>query len=81
MSLYRGGFLSEDEGEPWPVTMRERLRGRFIHAVAEPGGAWSSQEADSDRVLSARSGCRSGHRAVLSGLMRCYAASNAAAKR
>jgi DNA-binding SARP family transcriptional activator len=37
MSLYRGAFLAEDDGEPWPVTMRERLRGRFIHAVAEIG--------------------------------------------
>lgn len=37
LSLYRGAFLAEDDGEPWPVTTRERLRGRFIHAVAEVG--------------------------------------------
>ncbi|HXV39899.1 MAG TPA: BTAD domain-containing putative transcriptional regulator [Steroidobacteraceae bacterium] len=37
LGLYRGAFLAEDEGEPWAVTMRERLRGRFIHAVAEAG--------------------------------------------
>jgi LuxR family transcriptional regulator, maltose regulon positive regulatory protein len=37
LSLYRGSFLAEDDGEPWPVTMRERLRGRFIHAIAEAG--------------------------------------------
>jgi DNA-binding SARP family transcriptional activator len=37
LELYRGAFLAEDEGEPWSVTMRERLRGRFIHAVAEAG--------------------------------------------
>lgn len=37
LGLYRGAFLAEDEGEPWSVTMRERLRGRFIHAVAEAG--------------------------------------------
>ncbi len=35
LGLYRGGFLAEDEGEPWPVTMRERLRGKFIHALGE----------------------------------------------
>ena len=37
LGIYRGAFLTEDEGEPWSVTMRERLRGRFIHAVAEAG--------------------------------------------
>ncbi|HEY7752409.1 MAG TPA: BTAD domain-containing putative transcriptional regulator [Steroidobacteraceae bacterium] len=37
LDVYRGAFLAEDEGEPWSVTMRERLRGRFIHAVAEAG--------------------------------------------
>lgn len=33
LRLYRGGFLVEDEGEPWSVTMRERMRGKFIHAL------------------------------------------------
>jgi two-component SAPR family response regulator len=37
LALYRGGFLAEDEGEPWAVTARERLRGRFIHAAGEAG--------------------------------------------
>jgi len=37
LAIYRGAFLAEDEPEPWAVTMRERLRGRFIHAVAEAG--------------------------------------------
>jgi pentatricopeptide repeat protein len=36
--LYRGAFLTEDEGEPWSVTLRERLRGKFIHALAEVAG-------------------------------------------
>src|SRR6202008_113191 len=26
LALYRGAFLAEEEGEPWPVAMRERLR-------------------------------------------------------
>lgn len=39
LALYRGAFLAEDEDEPWSVTMRERLRGRFVHAVAEAGAS------------------------------------------
>lgn len=33
LSLYRGSFLAEEEGEPWSVMLRERLRGKFIHAL------------------------------------------------
>jgi ATP/maltotriose-dependent transcriptional regulator MalT/DNA-binding SARP family transcriptional activator len=43
LSLYRGGFLPEDEGEPWSVTLRERLRSRFIHSLA--GYARQREEA------------------------------------
>ena len=35
LALYRGAFLAEEEGEAWPVAMRERLRGKFIQAVAD----------------------------------------------
>lgn len=76
MRLYRGAFLAEDDGEPWPVTMRERLRGRFIHAVAEIGrrleDANKPDEAiecylrglDADPVIEQ----------FYQGLMRCYSA-------
>jgi LuxR family transcriptional regulator, maltose regulon positive regulatory protein len=76
MSLYRGGFLIEDDGEPWPVTMRERLRGRFIHAIAESGQALENAKRhqaaiecylrglDADPVIEP----------FYQGLMRCYAA-------
>ena len=37
IALYGGAFLAEDEGEAWPVAMRERLRGRFIHALVAFG--------------------------------------------
>lgn len=33
LALYQGSFLAEDEGEVWPVATRERLRGRYIHAL------------------------------------------------
>ena len=74
LSLYRGAFLAEDEGEPWSVAMRERLRGKFIDALATYGGTLEAQghldEAiqlylrgiDADVIVEAF------HR----GLMRCY---------
>jgi len=37
LRLYRGGFLVDDESEPWSVTLRERLRGKFIHVLATLG--------------------------------------------
>ncbi|HEY7641144.1 MAG TPA: BTAD domain-containing putative transcriptional regulator [Steroidobacteraceae bacterium] len=76
MSLYRGAFLAEDDGEPWPVTMRERLRGRFIHEVAEIG----KRLEDSDRADAAIECYLRGLDAdpvieqFYQGLMRCYAA-------
>jgi LuxR family maltose regulon positive regulatory protein len=76
LGLYRGAFLAEDDGEPWPVTMRERLRGRFIHAIGEIGRRLEEskrpQEAcecylrglDADPVIEQ----------FYQGLMRCYSA-------
>jgi DNA-binding SARP family transcriptional activator len=37
LALYGGKFLPEDEGEPWSVPTRERLRGKFIHLLATHG--------------------------------------------
>lgn len=37
LSLYGGTFLAGDEDEPWSVATRERLRGRFIHALSMRG--------------------------------------------
>jgi LuxR family transcriptional regulator, maltose regulon positive regulatory protein len=37
LDLYGGSFLPEDEGESWSVAARERLRGRFIHALSTHG--------------------------------------------
>jgi DNA-binding SARP family transcriptional activator len=37
LDLYGGTLLPEDEGEPWSVPARERLRGKFIHLLATHG--------------------------------------------
>ncbi|HEX5651087.1 MAG TPA: BTAD domain-containing putative transcriptional regulator [Steroidobacteraceae bacterium] len=75
LDLYRGAFLPEDDGEPWSVAMRERLRGRFIHAIGEVGtrleGAGQHEAAiacylrglDADPMIEP----------FYQGLMRCYA--------
>jgi LuxR family transcriptional regulator, maltose regulon positive regulatory protein len=74
LNLYAGAFLAEDEAEAWSVPMRERLRGKFIHALATCGQALEADghadEAirlyllgiDADVIVEAF------HR----GLMRCY---------
>lgn len=33
LALYRGAFLAADEAEPWALSLRERLRARFIRHV------------------------------------------------
>jgi DNA-binding SARP family transcriptional activator len=76
LELYEGAFLAGDEGEAWPVAARERLRGRFIHALAEQAGqlehAGDLQGAVHAylRGLDADSAVESFYQ----GLMRCYAA-------
>lgn len=74
IALYQGSFLAEDAGEAWPVATRERLRGRFIHAVGRHAGRL---EADGDyegavhaylRGLDADAAVESFYQ----GLMRCY---------
>jgi ATP/maltotriose-dependent transcriptional regulator MalT/DNA-binding SARP family transcriptional activator len=74
LALYRGAFLVEEEGESWPVPMRERLRSKFVQAVAdhaarleaanrhEEAVAWYLQGLDADSVVEP----------FYQGLMRCY---------
>jgi LuxR family transcriptional regulator, maltose regulon positive regulatory protein len=74
LELYRGAFLAEEEGESWPVALRERLRGKFVHAVAEHAArleaaqchdeaiGWYLRGIDADPVVEL----------FYQGLMRCY---------
>jgi hypothetical protein len=77
LTLYRGTFLKEDEGERWSVTTRERLKSRFIHALGvetarlEREGRFDLaiesylRGIDADPVIEP----------FYQGLMRCYASS------
>ena len=70
----RGSFLPEDEGEPWSVPARERLRGKFIHLLATYGRSLEDagdtdgairlylRGIDADPIVEA----------FYQGLMRCY---------
>lgn len=76
LDLYAGSFLPEDAGEHWSVAMRERLRGKFIHALSSHGAAMEV-EGDFDGAA----GCYLRGidadpivEAFYQGLMRCYRA-------
>lgn len=74
LALYRGAFLADDDGESWPVAMRERLRGKFVRAVADHAAAleatqrpelalaWYLQGLDADPLVEP----------FYQGLMRCF---------
>jgi DNA-binding SARP family transcriptional activator len=74
IALYQGSFLAEDSGEAWPVAARERLRGRFIHALGRHAERLEAQDdhegaigvylrgLDADPMIEA----------FYQGLMRCY---------
>jgi DNA-binding SARP family transcriptional activator len=74
LSLYGGTFLAEDEDEPWSVAARERLRGRFIHALSMHGAALEAQ-GDAEGALECYLRGIDADPIVESfylGLMRCY---------
>ncbi|HET6757499.1 MAG TPA: BTAD domain-containing putative transcriptional regulator [Burkholderiales bacterium] len=41
LRMYRGAFLPEEAEEPWSVSMRERLRAKFIRHSARMGKHWA----------------------------------------
>ena len=72
--LYAGSFLAEDEGEPWSVAPRERLRGKFMHALSAHA---ASLEASGDIAAAAECYLRGIAadpivESFSQGLMRCY---------
>jgi ATP/maltotriose-dependent transcriptional regulator MalT/DNA-binding SARP family transcriptional activator len=74
LRLYHGAFLPEDEQQPWSVSMRERLRGKFIHALSRQG---EELEARGDTQAAAECYLRGTEadpvvESCYQGLMRCY---------
>lgn len=74
IELYQGSFLAEDGGEAWPVATRERLRGRFIHALSRRAEHLEAQ-GDHEGALSVYLRGLDADpmmEAFYQGLMRCY---------
>jgi DNA-binding SARP family transcriptional activator len=40
LQMYRGPFLAQETERPWTLSMRERLRGRFLRNVEKLGKYW-----------------------------------------
>ena len=74
LNLYGGTFLPEDVDASWSVPARERLRGKFIHALSAHGAVLESQSDEAGalqcylRGIDADPIVESFHQ----GLMRCY---------
>lgn len=74
LALYRGAFLECDLDEPWSLSMRERLRGKFIRHSAElarqreEAGLWEKAVDTYQRGLEADGLAEEFYQ----GLMRCY---------
>jgi two-component SAPR family response regulator len=42
LSLYQDHFLARDDLSPWSVSLRERLRSKYIHNLLETGRYWET---------------------------------------
>jgi len=74
LNLYAGAFLPDDQGEPWSVAARERLRGRFIDLLSNGAAAMESADDLSTAVRCYLRGIEADPvvEAFHQGLMRCY---------
>lgn len=74
LDLYRGSFLPEEEGAPWAVAMRERLRSRFIQRLGEHGAKLERAGRFEEAVESYLAGLDADSivEPFYQGLMRCY---------
>ncbi|MBK8742788.1 MAG: hypothetical protein IPM02_26400 [Betaproteobacteria bacterium] len=81
LTIYRGPLFGDDQVPPWAVSARERLRGRFLRAVAsrgseaEAGARWSEAIAIYERGLEQDNLAEEFYR----GVMRCHLAQGDAA--
>lgn len=74
LGLYRGEFLPEEEGEAWPVAMRERLRSRFIQGIGEHAARLEAAHQEADAIALYLRGLDADNvvEPFYQGLMRCY---------
>ena len=74
LRLYDGAFLPEDDGESWSVAARERLRGKFIHALATNGKALEAAGDEENAIHLYQRGLDADPIVEVfhQGLMRCY---------
>lgn len=75
VALYQGGLLADEE-EAWPVAARERLRGRFIHAVARLAELREAQNDPQAAIAACLRGLDADPavESFYQGLIRCYQA-------
>jgi LuxR family maltose regulon positive regulatory protein len=74
LALYRGPFLGTEEHAPWAIPMRERLRGKFVHALTRFAQRLEEEERFDDAIPWYLRGLDADDLIELfyQGLMRCY---------
>lgn len=74
LSLYQGNFLPDEIDETWTVAARERLRGKFIHALSEQGARLEENGDVADAIQCYLRGIDTDPVVEFfhQGLMRCY---------
>jgi ATP/maltotriose-dependent transcriptional regulator MalT len=74
LDLYRGGFLHADTGAQWTISMRERLRGKFVHTVESIGGELECAGKFEEAIALYSRGIEADDlvEPFYRGLMRCY---------
>ncbi|MFZ5841573.1 MAG: BTAD domain-containing putative transcriptional regulator [Pseudomonadota bacterium] len=75
IALYHGSFLAEDTAEMWSVPMRERLRSKFVHVLAEHADALEKNGQHEQAIAMYLRGLDADNaiEPFYQGLMRCYA--------
>jgi len=74
LRLYAGPFLPEDVESPWSLSMRERIRYKFLRYISEAGRLHEAAGNREDAILLYQRGIEADDLAetLYQGLMRCY---------
>jgi DNA-binding SARP family transcriptional activator len=76
LALYRGAFLTDDADAPFTVAVRERIRGKFVHALGALGQRLEADGRHGEAIRWYLLGIEADPiiETFHQGLMRCYAA-------